>query len=269
MYQNIENEEEAAAMLEAFSRIQEVACMWDACEGVLNSFENLITHLHKVHAQETNEHFTCMWDLCGETFADYKQLGMHAETHVLATIHCARLDCNETFTAPAELVAHNIGHEKTELKPSARPTIPLEPPVHPELPATVPEWALFAPGIAMPSIPQERHEELGPWVLRHIYAPVNVRAKRYNAALHPGDQRDCAGDFEFLQTRARAKHYSNLPSYPAKVREMADLNSKEVSELIASGDLVLWPTDQGEGNKEVEVVDTDEDELAVAGMLIG
>lgn len=42
-------------MLEACSRLREMPCKWLACGSVLNSFENLVTHLYEVHAQEDEE----------------------------------------------------------------------------------------------------------------------------------------------------------------------------------------------------------------------
>jgi hypothetical protein len=38
-------------MLEACTRMREVPCRWFACTSVLNSLENVVTHLHEVHAQ--------------------------------------------------------------------------------------------------------------------------------------------------------------------------------------------------------------------------
>ncbi|KAJ7432293.1 hypothetical protein B0H11DRAFT_2126972 [Mycena galericulata] len=268
MYQNTQNQAEATAMLEAFTRIGEVPCKWFECKDVLNSFESLITHLHEVHAQENEELSTCFWELCGESFMDCKRLAVHAETHVLETIHCAHQDCDEVFSTPRALVEHNLGHaeENSPLKASARPSPPQEPLPLPELAENVPAWALFAPGVRMPNIPKDRHMTLGPWVLRNIYAPVNVRTRRYNAAMplsgvkaqqfHP--------DYEFLETSSM--HYSCMPSRPARAREMADLNTKEVSDMLANGQLVLWPSEH-KTDVDAKPPTVAEEEMAVEDML--
>lgn len=61
-------EAEASAMLDACSRLHESPCKWVACDAVLNSVENLVTHLHNVHAQEDKEMpvsiTTQVWNEC-------------------------------------------------------------------------------------------------------------------------------------------------------------------------------------------------------------
>ncbi|KAJ6561458.1 hypothetical protein DFH09DRAFT_494055 [Mycena vulgaris] len=256
-------------MLEACSRMHEMACMWFACGCVLNSLENLITHLHEVHAQEDDDELcTCMWDICGESFADWRQLAAHAEMHVLGSIYCAHEDCDAVLRSPRELVAHNLGHaeENSALKPSTRPSAPPQEALPlPIVPASVPTSMLLAPAVQMPPISMERHLTLGPWVLRNICAPANVRARRYNAAvpLRAAGGKGLQPDYEFLETSAM--HYSCFSSRPAKVREMADLNSKEVSDLLGRGQLVLWPA--GGGAHQFDVKPADEEEMAVENML--
>ncbi|KAJ7368866.1 hypothetical protein DFH08DRAFT_832506 [Mycena albidolilacea] len=98
----------------------------------------------------------------------------------------------------------------------------------------------------MPHISSDRHKTLGPWVARNISAPAtNVRARRYNAAvqLKAGSSSAFQPNYEFVEMSSR--HYSSLPSRPAKVPEMADLNSKDVSDWLAKGELVLWPPEEG------------------------
>ncbi|KAJ7098693.1 hypothetical protein B0H15DRAFT_797373 [Mycena belliarum] len=276
---------EAAAMREACTRLQEMPCKWFACGSLLNSLENLVTHLHEVHAQEDDELPTCMWDICGESFADWKQLAQHAEMHVLKTIRCPHQACEEVLRSPRELLAHTLGHtgENSELKPSARPgsfDASLSPPVIPEDP--IPPCMVYAPGVQMPDIPEDRHLTLGPWVLRNICAPINARVRRYNAAAQLRGKGALHPDYEFLDTSVL--HYSSLPSRPARVRDMANLESKEVSDIIAQGLMVLWPPEGGPhrldvGAKppptvsplQVEVQPAskvvDEEEMAVESML--
>lgn len=66
-------------------------------------------------------------------------------------------------------------------------------------------------------------------VYNNIAGPVRV-TKKYNAAKGKPD------DYEFL----RDSHFSTNPSQPAKIRDMSDLKSVEVSGLVSDG-LVIWP----------------------------
>ncbi|KAJ7771083.1 hypothetical protein DFH07DRAFT_804838 [Mycena maculata] len=260
-------------MLEAVTRIGEAPCNWFECREVLNSVESLVVHLSEVHAQGDPDMLTCMWNLCGETFSDSERLVVHAETHVLETISCAYQDCDEMFRTPRELVAHNLGHaeQNSTLKPSARPSAPEEPLPTPELAEGIPGWALLAPAIQMPDIPKDRHMTLGPWVLRNICAPAKLRAKRYNAALPLSGVKSYQPDYEFLETSSM--HYSCLPSRPARIREMADISSTEVSDLLAKGQMVLWPPEGAEHQINSDAkpsaveVGSAEEEMAVEGML--
>ncbi|KAJ7265493.1 hypothetical protein B0H12DRAFT_200735 [Mycena haematopus] len=106
----------------------------------------------------------------------------------------------------------------------------------------------MTPRVQMPDIPMARHGALGPWVLANICAPARkVRARRYNAAMPLKFQPDC----EFIEVSS--KHYSFWPSQPARVREMADLDSMKVSDLLQKGKFVLWPPEgQLEARDEVE-----------------
>ncbi|KAF7352332.1 hypothetical protein MVEN_01196900 [Mycena venus] len=278
MYQNTENEAEVGAMLEACTRLR----------------ENLITHLHEIHAQEDEDSTTCFWDICGESFASSAQLALHAEMHVLSSIPCAYQDCDGVFSSPRELVAHNnLRHAEQNslgvegpvllrLLPSTRLGVPEEASLPlPPVPERVPLWEAsyvqsfpkevlesesgtllscptLAPDVQMPNIPHDRHMSLGPWVARNIAAPA-LHAKRYNAAHKMKVPYE--PDYEFVETSL--KHYSSLPSRPARVREMAELKSKEVSELIEKGQIVLWPPEDGAELpfEEEFIVDEKKDEL--------
>ncbi|KAJ7739895.1 hypothetical protein B0H16DRAFT_1568210, partial [Mycena metata] len=252
MYRNTQNEGEAAAMLETCARLREVSCKWFACGAVMNSVESLVAHLHEIHAQE-DDAVTCMWEICGEAFVSSGQLALHAEAHVVSPIPCAYQDCEDLSHTPRELVEHNRGHAEAtdgrewELMPSFRPSAPAEGEMpDPVVPESVSPWALLVPGVGMPEITKERHMTLGPWVLRNITAPaLNVRAKRYNAAVPLSGVR-AYQDYEFVD--ASSVHYSSLPSRPARVRDLADLDSAEVTESLAKGEMVLWPS---EGNEDL------------------
>ncbi|KAJ6515354.1 hypothetical protein C8R45DRAFT_956237 [Mycena sanguinolenta] len=257
MYQNTENDEEAAAMLEACTRLREVQCRWFACGSFLNSVENLVTHLHEIHAQEDQDLTTCMWDICGESFPSSTQLALHAETHVLGTIPCPYEDCGQIFSSPRELVAHNsLGHAEQSEQNSGEPVRPrallrssrLNAPdeatlVTPPVPESIPTWEArylaqecMSPGVQIPVISMERHAALGPWVLANICAPTTkLRARRYNAALPLKYQ----PDYEFIGVSS--KHYSFLSSQPARVRDLAELDSHTLTEMLRTGEFVLWP----------------------------
>ncbi|KAF7335359.1 hypothetical protein MSAN_02346700 [Mycena sanguinolenta] len=257
MYQNTENEEEVAAMLEACTRLREVQCEWFSCGAILNSVENLVAHLHEVHAQDQDLP-TCMWDgICGETFPSSTQLALHAETHVLETILCPYEDCGQFFSSPRELVAHNsLGHAEQNddepvrpraLLPSSRLSAPDEASlVTPPVLERIPTWEVpylaqgcISPSVQMPDISSERHAALGPWVLANICAPTTkLRARRYNAALPLKYQ----PDYEFAGVSC--KHYSFLPSQSARVRDVAELDSHQLTEMLRTGEFVLWPPEE-------------------------
>ncbi|KAJ6486460.1 hypothetical protein C8R47DRAFT_1128526 [Mycena vitilis] len=244
MYCNTQNEREQAVMLETCTRLRETPCKWFSCGVVLNSLESLVAHLHEVHAHE--DELACVWDLCGKVCGSWQQLALHAETHALAAIPCAYQDCNAVRKSPYELMAHNLGHvqQNGALLPSARPTAPPQEALPlPPVPERVPMWEVnlvLAP-VAMPDIPKDRHLSLGPWVLRNICAPAtHVRTRRYYAAAAmPSSAKQFQPDYEFVETSSL--HYSFMPSRPARVREMADLDSKDVTEKIMKGQMVLWP----------------------------
>ncbi|KAF8214128.1 hypothetical protein K438DRAFT_997593 [Mycena galopus ATCC 62051] len=214
-----------------------------------------------------------MWDICGESFPSSTQLALHAETHVLEAISCPFQDCDQIFPTPSALVAHRNGHtEQTSvaltgtksvmqrplLLPSTRLNAPdAESLTTPPVPESVPTWEALSVVACMPGISKERHSTLGPWVLANICAPANgVRARaRYNAALPHKFQ----PDYEFVQTSAR--HYSFMPSQPARVREMADLDSIKVSELLKKGEFVLWPPDAWS--------ERDDEERSISSTVVG
>ncbi|KAJ7167696.1 hypothetical protein C8R46DRAFT_1093854 [Mycena filopes] len=243
MYHNTQNEDEEAAMLETCSRLREVPCKWFACGLVLNSLESLVAHLHEIHAQE-DETMTCMWDICGKTCISAGQLAIHAEGHALSSIPCAYQDCEGLFHTPRELVEHNREHTEAsenadvnwELLPSFRPSAPVR--VKEPEAASPPTWTIVTPPMYMPKISRERHMTLGPWVLRNITAPaLNVRAKRYNAAKPMNSW--LREDYEFVETSS--VHFSSMPSRPARARDIADLDSVEVTGSVSEGKIVLWP----------------------------
>ncbi|KAJ6560330.1 hypothetical protein B0H19DRAFT_1147284 [Mycena capillaripes] len=244
-------------MLETCSRLRETPCKWFDCGSVLNSLENLVAHLHGVHAQE-DDLATCMWDICGETFVSWGELALHAEMHALIAIPCAHQDCDGVFASARELVAHNLGHAEennAELLPCARPSVPpLEPLPLPPVPESVPAWGVLAPGVNMPEISRERHLlSYGPWVLRNITPKLQkTETKRYNAAKPLSAVQPFDPGSEFVATSA--VHYSCWPSTAAKDRQMVDLDSNELTAKILNGEFVLWPPEGDEDQTDVKPV---------------
>lgn len=150
-------------------------------------------------------------------------------------------------------------HKEDDVRASTDLTRPVALPL-PYAPAVLPAYMVEARAVAPCSISAERHAVLGPWVgpavlncrpshswytyqiLRNIFGPVQV-SKRYNAAKPlrtaaatrgPGSG---AYGYEFL---ASTSTYSTNPSEPSRVRDLPDLHSSEVSQLISEG-MILWP----------------------------
>ncbi|KAJ7509318.1 hypothetical protein B0H11DRAFT_2270331 [Mycena galericulata] len=170
IYPNTENGAQAAAMLEALSRIYQVSCGWQGCAAVLNSSETLVTHLYENHMQECIEPSKCRWDGCGEEFSNRRRLMEHIDSHLLETIHCGYQDCADIFRTPRELLDHNLRHrvQRTALKPSTRPSAPQQLLPPPELGQNFPTWALLGPAVQIPGISKDRRKTLSAWVLRNI-----------------------------------------------------------------------------------------------------
>ncbi|KAJ7068815.1 hypothetical protein C8F01DRAFT_1119411 [Mycena amicta] len=241
-YQNVQNDAEAAAMCEAFDSLRAVPCRWFACGARLNSLGHLVAHLQTAHVE--GDVLSCAWENCGrQTFGNAVELALHAETHVTRDIQCAYQDCEHAVLRPADLVVHHRGHvEEGRVRlPSVRPQSVPSTQRPPDPPQKVHGWGVTLPGLSTNVSPQ-RHTELGPWVLRSISAPTTrARLKRYNATKRLPE---VVPDYEFLETSEM--QYSSMPSRAARFRdkEMARLDSKEVTALIEDGKLVLWPPEE-------------------------
>ncbi|KAG6861844.1 hypothetical protein C0995_011141 [Termitomyces sp. Mi166 len=230
------DEFEREAIFLSCSRIRERPCKWNSCSAVLNSTEKLIRHLAYAHQEIFEEFSICRWQRCGQ----------HA---------CAYQDCKETFRTPRQLVKHHQAeHSNDPPKPASTPFAPtLQTP--PDASPPVLLSYLMEP-VQRHSMTQERHGNLGPWVLRQIAGPVNHEFKRYNAAsklLQSPSRSDKQGyqPYDFLSFPST--NYSSTPSLPSKIRGVGDLISGEVSDMVHNG-LVLW-------GPQKEDEDEDEDEL--------
>lgn len=67
--------------------------------------------------------------------------------------------------------------------------------------------------------------------------------KKYNAAKGKPD------DYEPLQDSSM--HFSTILSQPTKIRDMGDLQSVEVSELVSDG-LIIWPSKKMKGSQKMD-----------------
>ncbi|KIK67610.1 hypothetical protein GYMLUDRAFT_785504 [Collybiopsis luxurians FD-317 M1] len=100
-------------------------------------------------------------------------------------------------------------------------------------------------------ITKERHQVLGPWVLKNMMPPVDpvslqrhVKAKRLGRA----DTPNTSDEYDFLLTRSTP---SCVPSRPAKIRDFGDLNSDQVSQLVNDG-MSFWAReDDGDESNEL------------------
>jgi len=149
------------------------------------------------------------------------------------------------------LIRHNdTKHGLDTLKTTPEPFVPSsqEPP---SIPAKVPAYLIKSGLVKKEYIPPDRHRILGPSVYNNIAGPVKV-TKRYNAAKHKPA-------YAFQQSSSM--QFSTNPSQPAKLRDMGDLGSVEVSEMI-SGGLVMWPPSISTASS------SEEDEIGDEEMLV-
>ncbi|KAG6885477.1 hypothetical protein C0993_001342 [Termitomyces sp. T159_Od127] len=264
------DEFEREAILLSCSRIREQSCKWDSCHVILNSAEKHIRHLAYAHQELFEEFSVCRWQHCGQPASNWAKLFQHLKGHVLIPLRCAYQgvqasslalidayllkDCEESFRTPRQLVKHHRNaHRNDSFKPSNTPFVPTFKTPAPASPLVLPSY-LMEP-IQRPSMTKERHDSLGPWVLRQIAGPVNHEVKRYNAASKllqspSRSEKHSYQPYDFLSFPSA--NYSSAPSVPSKIRGMEDLNSGEVSDMVHNG-LVLW------GPQEEE----DEDELSL------
>ncbi|KAF8634795.1 hypothetical protein AX15_000709 [Amanita polypyramis BW_CC] len=238
----------ALALRDSTTRLAERRCKWSSCDVVMNSSRNLFEHLRRQHCSPdfTKRYILCYWTGCGDHVPN-SQIDEHFGSHAFFPLSCPHRDCEESFRVVQSLMKHNdSNHRDTPLKKTAEPFTPTikEPP---NIPSKHPAYMINSGLVRQESIPQYRHNLLGPWVYNNIAGPSLV-TKRYNAA--KGKPLEC----EVLQTPSQ--QFSTNPSRPAKVRDMRDLASVEVSGM-ASGGLVIWPPRK----KKIVAGSSSEDEL--------
>ncbi|KAG5648795.1 hypothetical protein DXG03_000144 [Asterophora parasitica] len=170
------------------------------------------------------------------------------------------VDDEELFRTPRQLAKHHqTEHINATLKPKAALFRPeLEP--LPGIPGVVPSYLIEAT-VQQASISKERHAALGPWVLQNIAGPVNLGVKRYNAASKltrtpsgEGVRWKANKPYDFLTYPSM--NFSTTPSQPSRIRNMVDLESGEVSNLVQDG-MVLWAPPP-EDDSVLKIEETDE-----------
>lgn len=236
------------------TRIAERRCKWGGCDAVLNSSQNLFEHLKRNHStpDSSKRYILCNWSRCGDHVRN-EQIEEHLGTHSFPSFLCPYADCDESFRSVQALVRHtDAEHASDELKSTPDPFSPhvQEPP---PIPSKVPDYLIKSGLVRQEPIPRARHAVLGPWVYNNIAGPVKV-TKRYNAA------KEKPAEYGFLQSSA--KQFSTNPSQPAKIRDLEDLPSGEVSEMISEG-LYLWPPQETPS----VVISSSEDELDGFGLV--
>ncbi|KAF9498777.1 hypothetical protein BDN71DRAFT_1587136 [Pleurotus eryngii] len=233
--------EESKMVWEAGERARRRPCMWKECDTVLNSAKTLLTHLRRFHGDgvelggDESVHI-CSWHHCGQIFADQESFFKHIDRHAWYPLCCIYEGCDETSRSTRQLRHHyETSHKEGDaMKPTPDPFPRLSLAEPPALPPSIPPYILAARVIPA-TISQARHSTLGPWVLRRLFPPVNVRAKRH----HLGAIRLSTGSdnpYEFLNGFSR----------PAKVPQLEDLNSAEVS-LAAHNGMSLQPSSSSSG----------------------
>ncbi|RDB20095.1 hypothetical protein Hypma_012842 [Hypsizygus marmoreus] len=236
----VNDDSEREAVLLSCSRISERPCKWNGCTVIMSSAAKLIEHFAMEHRpQSTSKNlFVCMWQQCGRRERNATQLFSHLRSHAIIPLLCAYGDCEESFRSPRQLAKHHQAeHSNDPPKLSASIYAPkLDTPV--AIPEVVPSY-LIEP-VRRASMSKERHAVIGPWVLRNIAGPVNIE-KRYNAAKRlqtsGGERRRSNQPYDFLSFPST--NFSTTPSQPSRLRDLGNLYSGEVSELVNDG-MVLW-----------------------------
>ncbi|KAJ3992515.1 hypothetical protein F5050DRAFT_1788242 [Lentinula boryana] len=249
----VRDPQELAVLERSISRLQDCFCKWGGCEVILCSTKKLGQHMrnHVVESQPADKHGNpILCRICGKHEAHVPD---HVENHAYHTLCCPYEECDESFRSSRKLFQHCLRYHRNDepLRASAEPFVAVQTESPPDTPPTLPSYMVVARAVTPHPISIQRHQLLGPWVLKNIMPPVDsVSLRRYLKSKHLGrvEVPTTSDEYEFLVGRSS---HSCMPSRPAKIRDFGDLNSKQVSQLI-NGGMSFWqdeteqPTDFSE-----------------------
>ncbi|KAK7040131.1 hypothetical protein VNI00_009937 [Paramarasmius palmivorus] len=176
----------------------------------------------KASMGSTGLFLTCQWQGCDNP-SSYPE--DHVSEHSLSSLPCPYEGCERAFREPGLLVDHTCyEHKSSRLKPSADPFVPSTdmPPPAPD--DTLPSYMTVTRNIMPCQILAETHGNIGPQVLHSV---MPVKLSNY------GDLND---EYDFVSERPMASY---IPSEPANIQGMDDLDCSKVSALVQNG-LRLW-----------------------------
>ncbi|KAG2156365.1 hypothetical protein DEU56DRAFT_723884 [Suillus clintonianus] len=262
------NDFERALIADCRVRMVERPCQWNGCDALMNSGENLYLHL-KSHAQEINSQgpYTCRWQSCPRRFKSAPALEKHLQKHSYFPLPCPLANCSDVFDKPVEAMEHEVRHQqresikKLEMKQPPKPHVPKIPPRLDPPPNSLPSYRVEPRYIRQAHIPPQRHAVIGPWVLQHIFSPVEQNLRKQNAPMRLRYPRPDARPENLDNLRARPDEYdflASLSTSPARTIRFEDLDSGGVSLALLDG-LMLWDTDSNshadKSNPEGEAFD--------------
>ncbi|KAG1752481.1 uncharacterized protein EDB91DRAFT_1044558 [Suillus paluster] len=246
------NDFEQALIADCRVRMVERPCQWRGCDALMNSGENLYLHL-KSHAQEASSQgpFICRWQSCPRRFKSAATLEKHLQKHSYFPLPCSLANCSDIFDKPVEAMEHEVRHQqresnkKFEMKQPPNPHVPKIPPKLDPPPASLPSYRVEPRYIRQAHIPPQRHAVIGPWVLQHIFSPVEQNLRKQNAPMRLRYPRQDARPENLENLRARPDEYdflASLSTSPTRTIRYEDLDSAGVSQALLEG-LTLWDTD--------------------------
>lgn len=253
------NDFEQALIADCRVRMVERPCQWNGCDALMNSGENLYLHL-KLHVQEASSQgsFTCRWQSCPRRFKLAEALEKHLQKHSYFPLPCPLANCSDVFDKPVEAMGHDLRHQqresnkKLEMKQPPKPLVPKIPPMLEPPPNSLPSYRVEPRYIRQAHIPPQRHAVIGPWVLQHIFSPVEQNLRKQNAPMRLRYPRPDARPENLDNLRARPDEYdflASLSTSPTRTIRYEDLDSGGVSLALFDG-LTLWATDSNSRGEE-------------------
>jgi len=237
-------------MVDCRFRMVERPCQWEGCDALMNSGENLYLHL-KLHAQEASSKglYICRWQSCPQRFKSAAAMEKHLQKHSYFPLPCPIADCPDSFDEPFDAIQHEMRQRQEStvqlgMKQPPDPHVARTPAEMDPLPRIVPSYRTEARHIRHPRITPQRHRVIGPWVLHHIFSPVEQNQRKQNAPMKLRFPRRDAAPEDLDNLRARPDEYDFLASLstpPTRTVRYDDLDSEGVSLALHEG-LTLWDT---------------------------